>query len=81
MQALPPLWPGNVDAWRVYSVSSTQWRSSGFGVTGLDYLALDWAAKRIGVDVTEAVFAKIRMLERAVLERQAEQATRDSQAE
>ena len=68
----PELWPTNRDVWSLWAASSTQWRASGFGVVGLDYLALDWVAARIGVKVTPLVFDRIRLLEGRELARQAE---------
>jgi len=37
----PDLKPENRDAMRLWLAAQTQWRSSGFGLIGLDYTALD----------------------------------------
>ncbi|MEZ7197028.1 DUF1799 domain-containing protein [Pseudodesulfovibrio karagichevae] len=70
----PELWPENAGAWRLWRGMSTQWRSSGFGVIGLDYSVIRETAAMLlpPVDYTPRTFAKLRALEQAELERQRE---------
>ncbi|WP_279388694.1 DUF1799 domain-containing protein [Pseudodesulfovibrio tunisiensis] len=66
----PDLWPGNEDAWSLWVASSTQWRSTGFGIIGLDYPAVKLVSETIGMRFTPGLFAKIRLLEMESLARQ-----------
>ena len=53
----------------------TQWRSSGFGLLGLDYRALEFVSGVIGVPVTLPILKKIQALERFELARAKEKET------
>lgn len=64
------VWPDNVLAVNVFIAMSTQWRSSGVGVIGLDYNALPVVMRFSGVPPADraGVFESIRILEDAALE-------------
>lgn len=47
----------------------TQWRGGGFGVLGLDYVAVDLVAELIGVELSLCTLKKIQALEQFELER------------
>jgi hypothetical protein len=47
----------------------TQWRAGGMGVIGLDYAEVRWWAREMGIDMSPALWGKIRALERHELER------------
>lgn len=58
---------------------ATQWRVAPMGGRmGLDYPALDWVARRHGVEIDAAVLADIQVLETAALETWAEQREREA---
>lgn len=63
------IWPDNLAAVNVFLAMTTQWRSTGFGATGLDYSVLDFVMQRSGVqaDDKDDVFESIRILEDAAL--------------
>lgn len=65
-----PIWPDNLAAVNVFVAMSTQWRSSGYGATGLDYAALPVVMRMAGVPLANRadVFDCIRILEDAALE-------------
>lgn len=73
-QAAPPLLAENVPVLELFARCCTQWRTSGFGVTGLDYPALYLVAQTLNVPVTRTLLDKIRRLERAELARMNERA-------
>jgi len=68
----PSLRSENETAWELWLAVQTQWRGAGLGVIGLDYRAVAGEAHRLGIDLNPAVMNKIRALEQAVLEQQAE---------
>jgi hypothetical protein len=43
------LWPDNVAAANVFIAMSTQWRTGGYGATGLDYNVLPSVMRLVGV--------------------------------
>ena len=68
------LWPDNVLAWRCWEGVQTQWRASGFGVTGLDYAGVRAYLEILGIKGRERmeVFVGIQACERATLDVHAE---------
>lgn len=56
----------------LWQYAHTQWRSSGFGATGLDFPAVLALADRLGIYVSPAVLRKLRMIEEAVLDHMAQ---------
>lgn len=50
----------------------TQWRTTGFGLVGLDYQAVSQMAEQLKIPLTTCNFKKIQALERVVLNKQAE---------
>lgn len=61
--------PENVPVWKLWLLANTQWRM-GLGVpVGLDYPAVLQIAAIHGIEVTPAVFSKLRSLELSELER------------
>jgi hypothetical protein len=66
----PELLPENLDAWDLWLSVQTQWRASGFGIIGLDYLALQQEADRLEIDLSICTMAKIRALEAYTLKQQ-----------
>lgn len=59
------IWPDNLQAINVFISMSTQWRSSGFGTTGLDYGALPAVLRMSGIPRAQwsDIFESIRILE------------------
>lgn len=59
------VWPENFGPARVFESMGTQWRVGAGGVTGLDYQALQWVFKLLGVepDDEEDVFYCVRVME------------------
>ena len=53
---------------------ATQWRAGGLGVVGLDLPAVLQLAYHVGLELTERDLFKLRLLERAELAEQAQQA-------
>tara|TARA_B100000683_G_scaffold145689_1_gene141272 strand:+ start:203 stop:448 length:246 start_codon:yes stop_codon:yes gene_type:complete len=62
----------NKEAKRLWDGMSTQWRTDGFGLVGLDYSVMRDVASMLmpEVEITPRRFAKIQGLERAALQRQ-----------
>ena len=61
--------PANAEAVRLAIAVATQWRfcpMSGV-LLGLDYPALDAAARMIGIPATENVFARVQVIESEIL--------------
>ena len=65
----PDLLPANEDAWALWLAVRTQWRGGGMGVIGLDYAEVRWWASELEVDLSPAMWRKIRALEAHELER------------
>lgn len=63
------VWPDNQLAVNVFVDMMTQWRSAGFGATGLDYSALPIVLRMNGVaeDQESSVFQDVRVMEDAAL--------------
>jgi hypothetical protein len=59
----------NEEALELWQAVSTQWRASGFGLVGLDYMALWKAAEVLEIEMTSPLFKKIQALERFELAR------------
>lgn len=58
------IWPENWDAFRLFLRASTQWRSAPHGGRmGLDYLAVEWVARRLDIEVDEPVFTALQVME------------------
>lgn len=66
----PDLAPANEEALELWLECCTQWRTSGFGAVGLDYNAVHREARRLEIDLSPGLMAKIKHLERFELERQ-----------
>jgi len=64
------VWPDNMPAVRVFVAMSTQWRSAGYGATGLDYNALPVVLRMKGIPRTDwpDIFESIRNLEDSALQ-------------
>lgn len=65
LDIMPENWP----AVRLFAASGTQWRLAGMsGVpTGLDYAGVEAAARMAGIEMTEDLFGRLRVMERAAL--------------
>lgn len=62
------VWPENWPAVEIFSLMATQWRSSGGGVFGLDYLVLfQLLDRRYQGDEWWSVFADVTVMEREAL--------------
>ena len=63
------VWPCNRESVYVFTQLDTQWRISMAGATGLDYAALPevWRRARVPQVRRDAVFADLRLMERAAL--------------
>src|SRR5690554_1446570 len=59
----PKLLPENREAWTLWILANTQWRVSGFSPIGLDYPAVFQIAEIYGIQVTPALFFKLKSLE------------------
>lgn len=56
--------PGNADAFELLQFGSTQLRVGGMGsVVGFDYNALALVADSLGVELTQAIWRKVRAVE------------------
>lgn len=68
------IWPDNLVAVNVFISMTTQWRSAGYGATGLDYNVLPTvlSIKQVDKDEWEDVFESIRIMEEAALLKMAE---------
>lgn len=64
--------PENAAAWELWGFCQTQWRSSGFGLVGLDFPACLDLAGQLDIPVTESLLRKLRALEREELRAQAD---------
>lgn len=79
------VWPENWNAFRLFLRSSTQWRAAPHGGRmGLDYLAVEWVAQRLGIEVDGPTFEQLQAMELEALavwaeerERAAAQAERE----
>jgi hypothetical protein len=65
--------PGNLDVWDLWQSAATQWRASGFGLVGLDYLSVQLVASLLGVTLNDAALQRIQLLESWTLTKMAEQ--------
>ena len=66
----PEIATENLEVFELWQLVETQWRSAGMGgVLGLDMPAVFAIAKIHGIAVTPIIYRKIRILERATLER------------
>lgn len=63
------LWPDNVLSVNAFIAMSTQWRTGMNGATGLDYNALPFVMRMVGVEASDraGVFDDIRTMEQAAL--------------
>lgn len=61
----------NAEAWELWQAVQTQWRASGFGLIGLDYVAVNQEAIRLQIDLSNCLMQKIRALEHHTLKEQA----------
>lgn len=59
------LWPDNVDAVDVFIGMGTQWRMGPGGATGLDYAALPFVMRSVGIPAADRsdVFDGVRVME------------------
>lgn len=62
--ARPFLLPGNEDAWELFCLCSSQLIVGMNGAIGINYMAIYKVAETFGIEVTPAVFNKIRTLEK-----------------
>jgi len=69
----------NLDAFELWLEVKTQWRASGFGLIGLDYVAVQLEADRLEIDLSRSCMRKIKKLERVELKRQSRET--DSRSE
>jgi hypothetical protein len=67
---MPELLEENEDAWDLWSMSGTQWRTGGMGLVGLDYNAVWKVAETIEIEMSVTILRKLRALEHAMIERQ-----------
>ena len=58
----------------------TQWRAGGVGLVGLDYIAVQHEADRLGIDLLPPAMDKIRALEAHELRRQQEGRAKQAEA-
>ncbi|OCG28206.1 hypothetical protein A9G11_11930 [Gilliamella sp. wkB108] len=61
------VWQDNLDALRLFSAMSTQWRTSIGGITGLDYNCLPWVMKMQNIKEDEHIFSDIQLMESEAL--------------
>lgn len=63
------MWPDNILACDVFAAMQTQWRSSGYGATGLDYTAIPAVFDLLDVprDLRADTFDCLRVMESAAL--------------
>lgn len=64
------VWPDNQMSVKVFVSMMTQWRSAGFGATGLDYTALAAVMEKllnIPIDERPAIFEDVQIMEHAAL--------------
>ncbi|MCX7779610.1 MAG: DUF1799 domain-containing protein [Negativicutes bacterium] len=73
---MPDLLPENVPAWRLWCRVNTQWRMGFDGPVGLDYNALHTVAEIYGLEITPALFEKIRELEYYTMKKTQEKAAK-----
>ena len=62
--------PGNLEVMELWQLSASQWRTTGFGLTGLDLPAVFAIAERVGIIADELLIRKLRMLEQETLSAQ-----------
>lgn len=69
------VWPDNLPAVNVLIAMSTQWRTGGFGPTGLDYNALPSVMRLVGVPRADwpDTFECVRVLEAEAMKVMGEQ--------
>jgi hypothetical protein len=69
------VWPDNLAAMNVLIAMGTQWRTAGYGPTGLDYTALPAVMRLVGVARAEwpDTFECIRVLESEAMKIMSEQ--------
>ena len=67
---VPELSDINQEAWVLWNEINTQWRSTAFGLIGLDYIAVAAEAARIGIELTQCNMKKIKALESFSLKQQ-----------
>ena len=58
----------NAEAWELWLEIQTQWRAGPAGILGLDYNILYMEAKRLEIDLSNCMMAKIKALELATLD-------------
>ena len=54
----------------------TQWRTSGFGLIGLDYNVVYKEAERLDIDLSQCLFKKIKLIEQIELKRASDAAVK-----
>ncbi|SOE00683.1 DUF1799 domain-containing protein [Caenispirillum bisanense] len=69
-------WPENWPALRIFLASATQWRVAHGGRSGLDYPAVEWVAKRHGIEIDADCLDRLQVLETTALEVWADQRER-----
>ena len=57
------IWQDNLDAFRLFKVMCTQWRTSMAGVTGLDYNCIPWVMKVNNIPENERIFNDLQIME------------------
>lgn len=58
-----PILPINQDVWQVWVSVQTQWRAGGFGLIGLDYVAVEAEAERQEIELSRCDWLKLKALE------------------
>ena len=66
---MPRLWPENFEAWELWKEIETQWRAGPVGVIGLDYREVRERARELDIDLSPALWKKIKALEALILKR------------
>lgn len=61
------IWPEHRPALNLFMACRTQWRTTMHGRLGLDYLAMDWVARRMDLEVDAALLDDIQVMEDAAL--------------
>lgn len=69
--------PENLQAWEIFNLCATQWRTSMTGATGLDYTALEAVMRlqRVKPKHHPDLFWRVQRLERGALDAMREQAS------
>lgn len=59
----PGLLPENESIWQLFEASQTQLILSFGGVVGFNYIAVQWVADRLKIDIDSVMFHKLRVIE------------------